>query len=145
MRLDPAAGFPGALRVTGQHAQLVANDIVSATADMALDVSGPPLQKPRIDGRVTIFRNGYHGAQSLRQRRLPYSRHETSQSDPDRAGAARAEGQGQEARRARAALRCDARRDDFRGQPRFSCAVAASLRNCGGRSCMSAAPRATRR
>ena len=54
VRLDAAAGFPGAIRVTGQHAQIVANDIVSATADMALNVSGPLLQKPRVDGRVTI-------------------------------------------------------------------------------------------
>jgi translocation and assembly module TamB len=54
VRLDAAAGFPGAIRVTGQHAQIVANDIVSATADMALNVSGPLLQKPKVDGRVTI-------------------------------------------------------------------------------------------
>ena len=40
--------------MTGQHAQIVANDIVSATADMALNVSGRLLQKPRIDGRITI-------------------------------------------------------------------------------------------
>jgi translocation and assembly module TamB len=40
--------------LTGQHAQLVANDIVSATADMALTVSGPLAQKPRVDGRITI-------------------------------------------------------------------------------------------
>ena len=54
VRLDAALGFPGAIRLTGQHAQIVANDIVSATADMALSVSGPLLQKPRVDGRVTI-------------------------------------------------------------------------------------------
>jgi translocation and assembly module TamB len=40
--------------VTGQHAQLVANDILSATADMALTISGPLAQKPRVDGRITI-------------------------------------------------------------------------------------------
>jgi translocation and assembly module TamB len=54
VRLDPAAGFPGSIRLTGQHAQLVANDILSATADMALDISGPLAQKPRVDGRITI-------------------------------------------------------------------------------------------
>jgi translocation and assembly module TamB len=54
LRLDPTAGFPGSVRLTGQHAQLVANDILSATADMAIDVSGPLAQRPRIDGRVTI-------------------------------------------------------------------------------------------
>jgi translocation and assembly module TamB len=54
VRLDPAAGFPGSIRLTGQHAQLVANDIVSATADMALDISGPLAQRPKVDGRITI-------------------------------------------------------------------------------------------
>jgi translocation and assembly module TamB len=54
VRLDPAAGFPGSIRLTGQHAQLVANDILSATADMALDISGPLAQKPKVDGRITI-------------------------------------------------------------------------------------------
>jgi translocation and assembly module TamB len=54
VRLDPAAGFPGSIRLTGQHAQLVANDILSATADMALNLSGPLVQKPRLDGRITI-------------------------------------------------------------------------------------------
>jgi translocation and assembly module TamB len=54
MRLDPGAGFPGSVRLTGQHAQLVANDFLSATADMALTISGPLAQKPRVDGRITI-------------------------------------------------------------------------------------------
>jgi len=54
IRLDAAAGFPGSIRLTGQHAQIVANGIVSATADMALNVSGPLLQKPRVDGRITM-------------------------------------------------------------------------------------------
>ena len=54
VRLDPGAGFPGSIRLTGQHAQLVANEILSATADMALDMSGPLVQKPRVDGRITI-------------------------------------------------------------------------------------------
>src|ERR1700722_8996017 len=54
VRLDPAAGFPGSTRLTGQHAQLVANDILSATADMALDLSGPLAQRPRVDGHITI-------------------------------------------------------------------------------------------
>ncbi len=54
VRLDPAAGFPGSIRLTGQHAQVVANDILSATADMALDLSGPLAQRPRVDGRITI-------------------------------------------------------------------------------------------
>ena len=54
VRLNPAAGFPGSIRLSGQHAQLVATDILSATADMALTVSGPLAQKPRVDGRITV-------------------------------------------------------------------------------------------
>jgi translocation and assembly module TamB len=54
VRLDPAAGFPGSIRLTGERARIVANDIVSATANLALDVSGPLLQKPRVDGSITI-------------------------------------------------------------------------------------------
>jgi translocation and assembly module TamB len=54
VRLDPAAGFPGSIRLNGQHAQLVANDILSATADMALDISGPLAQRPKVDGHITI-------------------------------------------------------------------------------------------
>ena len=65
VRLDPAAGFPGSIRLTGQHAQLVANDILSATADMALNISGPLAQKPRVDGRITIVGDGHLRAQSL--------------------------------------------------------------------------------
>ena len=54
VRLDPAAGFPGSIRVTGKHAQLVANSIVAATADLALTISGKLAQKPNLDGRITI-------------------------------------------------------------------------------------------
>jgi translocation and assembly module TamB len=53
-QLDPAAGLPGTIRVTGKHAQLVANSIVSATADLALTISGKLAQKPNVDGRITI-------------------------------------------------------------------------------------------
>ena len=54
VRLDPVGGFPGALKVTGRHAQLVANDIVTATADMGLDITGRLSQTPNISGRITI-------------------------------------------------------------------------------------------
>ena len=54
MRLDPAAGFPGSIRVTGRHAQVVANTVVAATADLALTVSGRLAEKPNVDGRITI-------------------------------------------------------------------------------------------
>jgi translocation and assembly module TamB len=54
VRLDPAAGFPGSIRLTGKHAQVVANGIVAATADLALTISGKLAQKPNVDGRITI-------------------------------------------------------------------------------------------
>ncbi|MGA9847304.1 MAG: translocation/assembly module TamB domain-containing protein [Roseiarcus sp.] len=54
VRLDPAGGFPGALKVTGRRAQLVANDIVTATADLALDITGRLSQTPAISGRITV-------------------------------------------------------------------------------------------
>jgi translocation and assembly module TamB len=54
VRLDPAAGFPGTMRLTGKRAQVVANAIVTATADMALSLSGPLAQRPKVEGRITI-------------------------------------------------------------------------------------------
>ena len=54
VRLDPAGGFPGSIRVTGRHAQIVANTVVAATADLALTVSGRLAEKPNVDGRITI-------------------------------------------------------------------------------------------
>ena len=54
MRLDRAAGFPGSIRVTGRHAQIVANTIVAATADLQLTISGRLAEKPNVDGRITI-------------------------------------------------------------------------------------------
>jgi translocation and assembly module TamB len=54
VRLDPAAGFPGTIQVTGKHAQVVANSIVSASADIAVTVSGRLAQKPNVGGRITI-------------------------------------------------------------------------------------------
>ena len=53
-QLDPAAGFPGTIHVNGKHAQLVATSIVSATADLALTISGKLAQKPNVGGRMTI-------------------------------------------------------------------------------------------
>jgi translocation and assembly module TamB len=54
LRLDPAAGFPGSIRVTGRHAQVVSNNVVAATADLALTVSGKLAEKPNVDGRIAI-------------------------------------------------------------------------------------------
>jgi len=55
VKLDPAAGFPGAIRLTGRHAQLVSNDTVVATADLALNIAGALSRKPRVDGRITVL------------------------------------------------------------------------------------------
>ncbi len=54
VRLNPAAGFPGALRVTGRQAQLLANDIVTASADMTVDVTGNLSERPNISGHISI-------------------------------------------------------------------------------------------
>ena len=54
VRLDPSAGFPGAFHIVGQKAELAANDIVAASADLAIDASGPLAQAPNLRGRVTI-------------------------------------------------------------------------------------------
>ncbi len=54
IRLDRAAGFPGSIRVTGRHAQIVANAIVAASADLQLTISGRLAEKPNVDGRIKI-------------------------------------------------------------------------------------------
>ena len=64
-------------------------------------------------------RHGHLRAQPLQQRRLAAPRHETSEPDRDRAGAPCAGGQGQRVRRARSAVRCDARRYGLRDEPHF--------------------------
>ena len=54
VRLEPAASFPGAVRLTGQRAQLVATDVVTGVADMSLDVTGALGRTPNVAGRITI-------------------------------------------------------------------------------------------
>ena len=56
VRVDPAAGFPGEISIRGQRAALVSNSLVNATADLALDLSGPLARTPRISGRVDLTR-----------------------------------------------------------------------------------------
>ncbi|MBB4039694.1 translocation and assembly module TamB [Microvirga flocculans] len=53
--LDPAAGLPGDIRITGSRAQLVSNQTVEANADLDLTLSGPLLSRPRVAGRVDII------------------------------------------------------------------------------------------
>lgn len=52
--LDPAAGFPGDIRITSQRAELVSNEIVTTSANLDLALSGPLSRDPRISGIVRI-------------------------------------------------------------------------------------------
>lgn len=54
VRIDPAAGFPGDIRIRGTRAQLVDSGLVSAVAGLDLQISGPLAQRPRIAGRVDV-------------------------------------------------------------------------------------------
>jgi translocation and assembly module TamB len=54
VRLDPAGGFPGSIRVTGKHAQVVSNSVVAATADLQVTISGKLAEKPDVAGRIAI-------------------------------------------------------------------------------------------
>ena len=53
--LDPAAGLPGDIRITGSRAQLVSNETVEASADLNLAISGPLLTRPRASGNINII------------------------------------------------------------------------------------------
>ncbi|MBM6581592.1 translocation/assembly module TamB domain-containing protein [Microvirga sp. BT689] len=53
--IDPAAGFPGEIRITGSRAQLVSNETVEASANLDLILSGPLTSRPRAAGRVDII------------------------------------------------------------------------------------------
>jgi translocation and assembly module TamB len=54
IRMAPAAGFPADLHLTARDAELVSNPIVTAVASLALDLSGPLAQRPRVTGRASI-------------------------------------------------------------------------------------------
>ncbi len=53
--VDPAAGFPADLRITGRKAELVSSPIVTASADLDLTITGPLARTPRIGGRVSLI------------------------------------------------------------------------------------------
>jgi autotransporter translocation and assembly factor TamB len=55
VRIDPAAGFPGDIRITGQRAELASNEFVTTSADLALALSGPLSRDPRVTGQVRIL------------------------------------------------------------------------------------------
>ena len=54
VRLDPMAGFPGKVQISGKGAQLVANSIVTASTDLALELSGSLARDPHVIGRIGI-------------------------------------------------------------------------------------------
>ncbi|PSC03363.1 hypothetical protein SLNSH_19005 [Alsobacter soli] len=55
VRVDPGAGFPADIRITGTKAELVSNDTVSATANLSVALSGALARTPRIAGRVDVI------------------------------------------------------------------------------------------
>jgi translocation and assembly module TamB len=54
IKLDPAGGFPGTLKIKGQRAELVQSALATAVADLDLDVAGPLARYPRLGGKVDI-------------------------------------------------------------------------------------------
>ncbi len=55
VQIDPDAGFPGEIAVTGRRAQLVDSDLATAVADFDITVSGPLATSPLIAGRVVLI------------------------------------------------------------------------------------------
>lgn len=54
VRIDPAAGFPGTVALRGQHATLVSSSLITATADLAINVSGALARNPRVGGKIEV-------------------------------------------------------------------------------------------
>ena len=54
VNVDPSAGFPGQVRVRGHQAQLVSSSLITATSDLAIDISGALARDPRVSGRVDV-------------------------------------------------------------------------------------------
>ena len=115
-RLDPAAGFPGEMRVTGKHAQVVANSVLTATADIAVTVSGRLAQKPNVDGRITIESMDVTVPDRFSSISAPIPG--TEHVNPTPTAAARlAQITNAKAAKGRALVRRDAEPHDFRAQP----------------------------
>ncbi|KPF72941.1 hypothetical protein IP69_01835 [Bosea sp. AAP35] len=55
LALDPAAGFPGQIRIQGNRAQLLSSDLVTAVANLNLELAGPLAQRPQIGGRIDVL------------------------------------------------------------------------------------------
>ncbi|KQZ01499.1 hypothetical protein ASD45_12050 [Pseudolabrys sp. Root1462] len=52
--IDPAAGFPGDVKISARHAKLIENDIYSLVANMAVSLSGPLARNPSIAGKIDV-------------------------------------------------------------------------------------------
>lgn len=52
--IDPAAGFPGTLHITGRNAQISATQSVSSIADFDIALGGALGRKPNISGKVNF-------------------------------------------------------------------------------------------
>lgn len=54
IEVAPDRGFPGQLRIEASRAELVASDLMTAVANLNLDLTGPLTQTPRVAGRVDL-------------------------------------------------------------------------------------------
>lgn len=54
IRIDPEAGFPGDIKVTGRNAELVRSSLATAVANLDIGLSGPLARDPRVAGRVDL-------------------------------------------------------------------------------------------
>ncbi len=52
--VEPASGFPGALKITADRAELVSSPLMTAVTSLNLALSGPLARTPRISGRVDV-------------------------------------------------------------------------------------------
>lgn len=52
--IDPAAGFPGDVRISARRAKLIENDIYSLVANVAVSLSGPLARDPTIAGTIDV-------------------------------------------------------------------------------------------
>ena len=52
--IDPAAGFPGDVKLSARRAKLIENDIYSLVANMAVTLSGPLARNPSIAGTIDV-------------------------------------------------------------------------------------------
>ncbi|KAA2236039.1 translocation/assembly module TamB domain-containing protein [Salinarimonas soli] len=75
--LDPGAGFPGEIAITGRRAQLASGPEATAVADLDLTLGGPLARSPRIAGRIDLVTLDLSVPDRLptTQRPLPGTRH----------------------------------------------------------------------